>query len=207
MLDQHVTELVQEEVAASILNKNDDGTTTSSSSSSSSSNNNNNSLATAQREEEKAQSKALEKKIKAYKKKHGPKNSMNSYMFFALPRRTILMKENPEMSGNVGALSKILGEEWRGLTAEEKVQYQNQAIEDKVRYEREEVAFQPQLQVWIDGGMVTEVDIAKQKKNKEKKEAAEAEQQKKEADRVPLKSSNFDTIDFESGDFKKQLGK
>ena len=46
------------------------------------------------------------------------------------------MKEkNPDAT--FGEMGKILGAEWKSLTDDDKVEYQDQAVEDKQRYDRE----------------------------------------------------------------------
>ena len=49
--------------------------------------------------------------------------------------RVAVKEENP--SASTTELSQLLGKRWRELTAEEKRVYELQALDDKVRYERE----------------------------------------------------------------------
>ena len=46
-----------------------------------------------------------------------------------------MKEENPDAT--FGELSKILGAEWKSLTDDDKAEYQDQAVEDKQRYDRE----------------------------------------------------------------------
>lgn len=46
-----------------------------------------------------------------------------------------MKEENPDAT--FGEMGKILGAEWKSLTDDDKVEYQDQAVEDKQRYDRE----------------------------------------------------------------------
>lgn len=56
-------------------------------------------------------------------------------MHFALERRTMLKEEMPGLS--VADCSKVIGSEWRDLTPEEKMPYEEMAARDRERYKEE----------------------------------------------------------------------
>ena len=56
-------------------------------------------------------------------------------MFFSRAKRPKLREQTPGAS--VGELAKQLGAAWKIMTPEQKVPYEKEAREDRVRYERE----------------------------------------------------------------------
>jgi len=64
-----------------------------------------------------------------------PKRASGAYVFFTNKMRPIIMKEFPGIK--FVDMGRILGERWRALTPEEKVQYENIAADDKKRFQVE----------------------------------------------------------------------
>lgn len=72
-----------------------------------------------------------------------PKRNVSAYMFYINANRQRIRDENPGIG--LGEVSKIAGEQWNDLSAEEKAPYEAQAAEDKERYERELEAYGGEL--------------------------------------------------------------
>lgn len=83
----------------------------------------------------KKKSKKSTPKKKAKKDPNAPKRGLSAYMFFSAAKRAEVLEQNP--SFGVTDVAKELGARWKLVTAEEKATYQQQADEDKARYERE----------------------------------------------------------------------
>lgn len=64
-----------------------------------------------------------------------PKRSMSGFMFFSRAKRPKLRERNPGAS--VGELAKQLGAAWKIMTPEQKVPYEEEARDDRLRYEDE----------------------------------------------------------------------
>jgi hypothetical protein len=64
---------------------------------------------------------------------NAPKRPKNAYMFFIQAHRADTVQEHPDM--RVTEISKVLGQKWRELDASEKKPYNDQAAQDKLRYE------------------------------------------------------------------------
>lgn len=89
-----------------------------------------------------------------------PKRNLSSYFMYVRDNREKVIADNAGIS--VTEITKILGAQWKALTAEEKAPYEEKAAEDKVRYAREMDEFKK------NGG---EVKVpTKSKKSSEKKE-------------------------------------
>lgn len=88
----------------------------------------------------------IEASIKSFEKKtvkkdpNAPKKAKTSYMYFCDDRRAALKADNPKAS--VGEMSKIMGAEWKELSAEEKKPYEDKAAADKSRYAQEKGAYE-----------------------------------------------------------------
>ena len=63
----------------------------------------------------------------------GLKRPLNAFMLYCNNKRDKVRAENPEAS--VAEIGKILGEKWRGISAERKANYEAQAKELKAEYE------------------------------------------------------------------------
>lgn len=64
--------------------------------------------------------------------------------------RSILKEESPDLTS--GELGKLLGQKYSELSAEEKAKYDVLAAADKVRYERENKAYESKKSVDADDG-------------------------------------------------------
>ena len=60
-------------------------------------------------------------------------------MFFSAAKRAEVAAANPDFG--ITEVAKALGERWKTISDEEKNVYQQQADEDKIRYEREMTAY------------------------------------------------------------------
>jgi hypothetical protein len=91
-----------------------------------------------------------------------PKGAKNAFLYYSMAVREEIKNQNPEAS--LGELSRIIGQSWKDLDAEEQQPYNNLAVEDKQRYQSEVAAFQ------AAGGVM-------KRDNKKKKEAEPTEEQ------------------------------
>merc|ERR1712224_1198555 len=80
-----------------------------------------------------------EKEMKAYKPPDKPKRPMGAFMFFSIEQRPSVQKKNPSLG--IADISKVLGQQWRGMTAGQKAKYEEKAAKDKIRYEKEMASF------------------------------------------------------------------
>jgi len=69
------------------------------------------------------------------RKRTGPKRPRTAYVYFTIDQRPNVQADNPEMK--FGEITKILGEEWKSLSENDREKYVEQAEADKLRYERE----------------------------------------------------------------------
>eukprot|EP01128_Nolandella_sp_AFSM9_P012839 TRINITY_DN9675_c0_g1_i1.p1 TRINITY_DN9675_c0_g1~~TRINITY_DN9675_c0_g1_i1.p1 ORF type:complete len:414 (+),score=80.55 TRINITY_DN9675_c0_g1_i1:22-1242(+) len=67
--------------------------------------------------------------------KKGPKKPLSAYLFFSMQSRESLKQEYPSLG--FGELMKMVGNQWKTLSEEEKVPFQEMAANDKLRYQRE----------------------------------------------------------------------
>ena len=86
-----------------------------------------------------ADKKRYEKEMKAYKPPYKPKRPMVAFMFFSIEQRPSVQKKNPSLG--IADISKVLGQQWRGMTAGQKAKYEEKAAKDKIRYEKEMASF------------------------------------------------------------------
>eukprot|EP01036_Dinobryon_divergens_P052793 gene52793-70571_t len=63
------------------------------------------------------------------KDKNAPRKCRTAYIFYTEETRAALKEENPE--AGFGELSKLAGERWKVLSAEEKGKYEGMAERDK----------------------------------------------------------------------------
>jgi len=116
---------------------------------------------------------------RAKKDPNAPKRALSAYMFFSAAKRAEIMEENPNFG--VTDVAKALGERWKTVSDEEKAVYQQQAEEDKVRYEREMAAYNAgdaQMEIKDDDGDddddgKMEVDAVKVENNDDENEMQE----------------------------------
>jgi len=88
---------------------------------------------------------ASPKKRKATKKKkkdpNAPKNPKSSYMYFSSAKRDEIKAANPDAT--FGQIGKLLGEEWKKMSDDDKVEFEEMAEEDKKRYQKEMEDYTP----------------------------------------------------------------
>lgn len=80
-------------------------------------------------------------KKKAKKDPNAPKRPRTAYTYFMLDVRAKLATENPTFG--FGEIGRLVGQKYKELTTEEKEVYDNQASEDKERYEKEMENYTP----------------------------------------------------------------
>lgn len=64
-----------------------------------------------------------------------PKRPLSSYMFYSKERRPKLQEEQPTL--RFGEYSKVIAQEWKALTDEERVVFQERSATDKERYDEQ----------------------------------------------------------------------
>lgn len=77
---------------------------------------------------------------KAGKDPNAPKRARGSFVFFTFEARPQIMKEMPGIKFT--ELGTVMGERWRALTPEAKSKFEDQANEDKKRFNEEMQAYQ-----------------------------------------------------------------
>lgn len=88
-----------------------------------------------------------------------PKGASSSYIFFTTTRGKKLREEQPGLG--IGDYAKLLGAEWKNLSDQEKIEFQDMAAEDKVRYEME-------MEDWLAANPDAEVKSKRGKPTKKK---------------------------------------
>ena len=83
-----------------------------------------------------------EKEMQSYKPPYKPKRAMVAFMFFSIEQRPSVQAKNKNMG--IAEISKILGANWRGMSDKAKKPYQDLAVKDKARYEKEMKSYKPQ---------------------------------------------------------------
>ena len=98
---------------------------------------------TANKAKTKKSEKKVSKKFKNAMKldKNAPKKGGSAYIFFGKAQRATIVAANPEAINT--EIMGLVGAAWSKLTDEEKVPYQKQADEDKIRYENEMKTYVP----------------------------------------------------------------
>merc|ERR1711959_689291 len=86
-----------------------------------------------------ADKKRYEKEMKSYTPPYKPKRAMVAFMFYSIEQRPAVQKKNPSLG--IADISKVLGQQWRGMSATQKGPYEEKAAKDKMRYEREMKSF------------------------------------------------------------------
>ena len=87
-----------------------------------------------------AAGKAGKKKKKA-KDPNKPKRAMVAFMYFSIDQRPVMQRQNPTLK--IADISKMLGAQWRSMSATQKAPYDKKAAADKKRYEKEMKAYKP----------------------------------------------------------------
>lgn len=91
------------------------------------------------KEVEKKSSGKPSKKAKKVKDKNAPKKNLSGFFFFSASQRKIIKEEHPEFA--ITDIARELGVRWKALSEEDKIPYQKQADEDKIRYATENAAY------------------------------------------------------------------
>lgn len=68
-----------------------------------------------------------------------PKRPITAYMFYAQHERKNVNRDKPD--AKFGEVGKIIGERWRQLDAEGKKAYEDMAVEDKKRYDKQKAEY------------------------------------------------------------------
>lgn len=84
------------------------------------------------------------KKQKKAKDPNAPKRARGSYVFFTATMRPQVMKEFPDIK--FVDMGTVMGERWRALGPEEKKKFEDEANEDKERFNKEMQAYTAQKQ-------------------------------------------------------------
>ena len=72
---------------------------------------------------------------KRRKDPYAPKRNMSAYLFFATEMRQVVKEHNPDAT--FGEIAKLLAKEFADLTEEQRQVWDDKALADKERYERE----------------------------------------------------------------------
>ncbi|KAJ3032528.1 Non-histone chromosomal protein 6 [Rhizophlyctis rosea] len=80
------------------------------------------------------------RKKKAKKDPNAPKKPLSAFIIFSNENRNRIKEENP--SAEFRDIGRLLGNAWKEITETEKEKYNKKAEQDKVRYERENAAYQ-----------------------------------------------------------------
>ncbi|ORZ24189.1 hypothetical protein BCR42DRAFT_402413 [Absidia repens] len=75
------------------------------------------------------------RKKKKHKNPLGPKHPMSGFLFFASYARPEAVRQHPK--SNVGMISKVIAEQWKKMTDEDKKPWVDKAQADKARYAKE----------------------------------------------------------------------
>merc|ERR1719386_631407 len=81
------------------------------------------------------------KKKKKAKDPNKPKRAMVAFMYFSIDQRPEVQKRQPELK--IAEISKLLGAQWRSMSATQKAPYDKKAAADKKRYEKEMKSYTP----------------------------------------------------------------
>ena len=92
-----------------------------------------------------------EKKRQHRKKdKNAPKKAMTAFLVYSNEHRQRVREENPDIQFK--EIGSLLGQEWKALSAEEKVKYNEIAAKDKERYVREMGEYRAKIQQQNEAG-------------------------------------------------------
>jgi hypothetical protein len=72
-------------------------------------------------------------------KEDHPKRALTAYMLFSQERRADIKKAHPDVG--FGQIGKMLGEEWKKTSPEEKKRFHEEAAKDKIRYQKEMASY------------------------------------------------------------------
>jgi len=85
--------------------------------------------------------KAVGGKKKKKKDPNAPKNAKSAYLYFSSAKRDEIKAANPDAT--FGQIGKLLGEEWKKISDDDKVEFEEKAEEDKKRYKKEMEDYTP----------------------------------------------------------------
>lgn len=91
-------------------------------------------------------------KGKGKKKKkdpNAPKRATTAFMFYSAKMRPIIKEEKPDIKFT--EMGKLIGEKWRGLSADDKKEFEEMADEDKKRYDEEMSKYKAKKEAEEDG--------------------------------------------------------
>ena len=87
---------------------------------------------------------------KKKKDPNAPKRALSSFMFYSNAVRDTVRKAQPNIP--FSEVAKVIGQQWRGLTTEDKKPYDDMATADKARYAQEKKNYTPDVRfVFADG--------------------------------------------------------
>jgi len=79
-------------------------------------------------------------KGKGKKDPSAPKRAKTAYLCYAEEARSKVKDSNPDLK--FGDITKKVSEQWKALTKEERVPYEEKAAQDKQRYEKEKKSYE-----------------------------------------------------------------
>ena len=130
-----------------------------------------------------------------------PKGPVNVYMLFAGAHRAAVKEENPSLT--LGELGKELGARYKNLSGEELAHWQQQAVADKARYERELAEFKSK------GGVTLSEQKRQEKGLKPKARQKPRDPSKPKAERAPPNpaKAKLQAKEGERSDLLKRIAK
>ena len=147
-------------------------------------------------------------KKKATKDPNKPKKGNTAWIFFTNDMREKVKGENPE--AKTTDLTKIMSPMWKALTDEEKKPYQEMAVADKVRYEKEMEGYKSSESESDSEGEVKPKVKAKKKVNadddKPKKLTLRAYVMKEQKEKINQLCSD-NAVDGKNANFMKMVSK
>ena len=136
------------------------------------------------------------KRMKEFEKREAPKRCSNSYLLFMVDRRPSLIRERPELEGNMSVASAALGKLWKELPASEKKPFHDKAAALRIvydaafkKYKQKRLLFETELRAHLG------LPALSLKKNKSTSANF--------LDTLPFKSKKFDMPDFNDSDFEE----
>jgi hypothetical protein len=114
---------------------------------------------------------------KASKKKkkdpNAPKKAMSAYMIFSAAKRIELKETQPELYASQSQTAAETGKQWRELSDEDKVQWNEKSAVSKARYEKEMEGYTPPADLVMSDDNGGGSKASKKKKQKKDKNARE----------------------------------
>ena len=88
---------------------------------------------------------------KKKKDPNAPKRALSSFMFYSNAVRDTVRKAQPNIP--FSEVAKVIGQQWRGLSAEDKKPYDDMATADKARYAQEKKNYTPDVRFEFADGL------------------------------------------------------